>query len=148
MSNTPKENPYLAHLKTPSMAAYTDPFDGCIPRTVRAAKAKENLDGDTNPFTRQRYSDNYKKILESRKKLPAFTQMEEFYKIVSSAEFRPPTVWRVDLQWTKPDSYLTRLAWLGSGVIRKVQRKPNRHYNWRDWLREDHSVSMACLIAF
>ncbi|KAG8777895.1 DEAH-box ATP-dependent RNA helicase prp43 [Ceratobasidium sp. 428] len=85
----PKENPYLAHRKP----AYTDPFDGCIPRKVDAAKAKEILevdffqDGDMNPFTRQPYSEKFKKILEGRKKLPVFAQMEEFYKIVSNAEF-------------------------------------------------------------
>ncbi|KAG9075880.1 DEAH-box ATP-dependent RNA helicase prp43 [Ceratobasidium sp. UAMH 11750] len=83
-SNIPKENPHLPHLKTPSMAAYMDPFDGCVPREVHAAKANGILDGDINPFTRQLYSDRYKKILESRKKLPVFTQMEEFYKIFNA----------------------------------------------------------------
>ncbi|CAE6478517.1 unnamed protein product [Rhizoctonia solani] len=78
-----KENPYLAHMKTatPKAEGYEDPFDGCIPRKVKATKAKEILDGQYNPFTRQLYSDKYKKILEGRKKLPVFAQMEEFYKI-------------------------------------------------------------------
>ncbi|KAG8781941.1 DEAH-box ATP-dependent RNA helicase prp43 [Ceratobasidium sp. 428] len=84
---SPKENPYLAHLKPAQKVSYTDPFDGCIPRKVDAAKAKEILDGDMNPFTRQPYSEKFKKILEGRKKLPVFAQMEEFYKIVSNAEF-------------------------------------------------------------
>ena len=38
---------------------------------------------DNNPFTKQPHSAQYKKILESRKKLPVFAQMEEFYKMVS-----------------------------------------------------------------
>ncbi|CEL52981.1 pre-mRNA-splicing factor ATP-dependent RNA helicase DHX15/PRP43 [Rhizoctonia solani AG-1 IB] len=78
-----KENPYLAHVKTvlPKAEGYEDPFDGCIPRKVNADKAKEILDGQYNPYTRQLYSDKFKKILEGRKKLPVFAQMEEFYKI-------------------------------------------------------------------
>ncbi|CAE6371867.1 unnamed protein product [Rhizoctonia solani] len=62
-----ESNPYLAHLKTapPKAEGYEDPFDGCIPRKVKADKAKEIL-----------------KILEGRKKLPVFAQMEEFYKII------------------------------------------------------------------
>ncbi|KAG8720572.1 DEAH-box ATP-dependent RNA helicase prp43 [Ceratobasidium sp. 395] len=80
----PKENPYLAHYKTAPKASYTDPFDGCIPRKVDDVKAREILDGDMNPFTRQPYSANYKKILEGRKKLPVYAQMEEFYKIFNA----------------------------------------------------------------
>ncbi|CAE6347324.1 unnamed protein product [Rhizoctonia solani] len=78
-----RENPYLAHVKTvpPKAEGYEDPFDGCIPRKVKADKAKEILNGQYNPFTRQLYSEKYKKILEGRKKLPVFAQMEEFYKI-------------------------------------------------------------------
>lgn len=40
-------------------------------------------DGNENPFTRLPHSPQYRKILESRKKLPVFAQMDEFYKIVS-----------------------------------------------------------------
>ena len=35
-----------------------------------------------NPFTKQPLSPSYKKILEARKKLPVFAQMEEFYEMV------------------------------------------------------------------
>lgn len=38
--------------------------------------------GEVNPFTKQPYSNSYKKILEGRKKLPVYDKMEEFYKIV------------------------------------------------------------------
>ncbi|KAG9075334.1 DEAH-box ATP-dependent RNA helicase prp43, partial [Ceratobasidium sp. 370] len=83
MSDTHEDNPYLAHFKTNSKkTTYRDPFDGCIPRKVDAAKAKEILDGAINPFTKQPYSEKYKKILEGRRKLPVFAQMEEFYKII------------------------------------------------------------------
>lgn len=39
-------------------------------------------EGDVNPFTRQPHTPQYKKILEARKKLPVYAQMEEFYKMV------------------------------------------------------------------
>ncbi|KAG9120200.1 DEAH-box ATP-dependent RNA helicase prp43, partial [Ceratobasidium sp. 392] len=75
----------LAHHKAShKKASYVDPFNGCIPRKVNAAKAKEILDGNTNPFTKQSYSDKYKKILEGRKRLPVFAQVEEFYNICNT----------------------------------------------------------------
>ncbi|GJE93624.1 ATP-dependent RNA helicase [Phanerochaete sordida] len=37
------------------------------------------MKGDINPFTKQPLSTQYKKILEARKKLPVFAQMQEFY---------------------------------------------------------------------
>lgn len=36
-----------------------------------------------NPFTKQPHTPQYKKILEARKKLPVYAQMEDFYKMVS-----------------------------------------------------------------
>ncbi|KJA15451.1 hypothetical protein HYPSUDRAFT_48384 [Hypholoma sublateritium FD-334 SS-4] len=39
------------------------------------------MDGDINPFTKQPHSGQYRKILEARKKLPVFAQMDEFFKI-------------------------------------------------------------------
>ena len=41
-------------------------------------------DGKENPFTRMPHSDRYHKILEARKTLPVYTQMDDFYKMVSS----------------------------------------------------------------
>ena len=43
-------------------------------------------EGNENPFTRLPHSPQYRKILEARKKLPVFAQMDEFYKIVSSSQ--------------------------------------------------------------
>ena len=37
-----------------------------------------------NPFNKQPYSEKYKEILASRKKFPMFSQMTEFYEMVSS----------------------------------------------------------------
>ncbi|KAG8734554.1 DEAH-box ATP-dependent RNA helicase prp43 [Ceratobasidium sp. 414] len=116
MSTPPKENPYLAHLKTGSKkASYTDPFDGCIPRKVYAAKATEILDGDTNPFTKQPYSDKYKKILEGRRKLPVFAQMEEFYKI-TKADFNQP----VSLGWFNANQIVVMIGETGSGKTTQI----------------------------
>ena len=41
--------------------------------------------GDVNPFTKQPLSASYKKILEARKKLPVYSQMDDFYKMVSAS---------------------------------------------------------------
>jgi pre-mRNA-splicing factor ATP-dependent RNA helicase DHX15/PRP43 len=35
-----------------------------------------------NPFTHQAHTPQYKKILEARKKLPVFAQMDEFLDVV------------------------------------------------------------------
>ena len=84
-------------------AAAKEPLFGFMPRKVTAAQvAKAMVRGetieqslnlvlknyieqehDTNPFTKQPHSAQYRKILESRKKLPVFAQMDEFYKMVS-----------------------------------------------------------------
>ena len=40
-------------------------------------------EGKENPFTRLPHSSQYHKILEARKKLPVYTQMDEFYQMVS-----------------------------------------------------------------
>jgi hypothetical protein len=40
-------------------------------------------DGKENPFTRLPHSSQYHKILEARRKLPVYTQMKEFYQMVS-----------------------------------------------------------------
>jgi pre-mRNA-splicing factor ATP-dependent RNA helicase DHX15/PRP43 len=42
-------------------------------------------EGKENPFTRLPHSPQYHKILETRKGLPVFAQMDEFYKMVSPA---------------------------------------------------------------
>jgi hypothetical protein len=42
-------------------------------------------DGNENPFTRLSHSDRYHKLLKARKQLPVFAQMDDFYKMVSSA---------------------------------------------------------------
>ncbi|KAG2129133.1 P-loop containing nucleoside triphosphate hydrolase protein [Suillus clintonianus] len=50
-------------------------------REVTADQVRLALEHDTNPFTKQPRTAQYKKILEARKKLPVFTHMAEFYEI-------------------------------------------------------------------
>lgn len=61
----------------------THPLHGWIPRKVVASQVTTALDGDVNPFTKKPFTPAYKKILESRKKLPVYGYMDEFLKIVS-----------------------------------------------------------------
>ncbi|KAH8105458.1 P-loop containing nucleoside triphosphate hydrolase protein [Cristinia sonorae] len=56
-----------------------EPFYGFVPRMVSSKAAQQVMNGETNPFTKKPYSGQYKKILEARKKLPVFGQMDEFY---------------------------------------------------------------------
>jgi pre-mRNA-splicing factor ATP-dependent RNA helicase DHX15/PRP43 len=77
------------------------PLFGFMPRKVTAKQAQGAIvrsalslrfvfltslqEGDENPFTRLPHSTQYSKILEARKKLPVYTQMTEFYEMVSPA---------------------------------------------------------------
>ncbi|KAH9059632.1 P-loop containing nucleoside triphosphate hydrolase protein [Lactarius vividus] len=57
------------------------PLFGFLPRNVTAKQVQGVMEGDENPFTRLPHSSQYRKILEARKKLPVFAQMDEFYKM-------------------------------------------------------------------
>ncbi|PLW23964.1 hypothetical protein PCASD_11012 [Puccinia coronata f. sp. avenae] len=78
-----KENPYLAHLGDQSNNA----LDGFIPRKVNGKQVMQAMDHPKNPFTGQRYSQQYKTILEHRKALPVFKQMSDFYKMYNKSQF-------------------------------------------------------------
>ena len=87
------ENPYLAHLSNNkkggkrkggvNSAVY--PLHGWTPRKVTAEQVRKAMDGDVNPFTKQPASATYKKIMQTRKKLPVYGYMDEFYRIVSAS---------------------------------------------------------------
>ncbi|KAJ7452520.1 P-loop containing nucleoside triphosphate hydrolase protein [Mycena galericulata] len=87
-----KDNPYLAHLPPAQRGAgpsgsnstaigVKEPLYGFLPRKVKGEQVRKALENDTNPFTKQPHSAQYKKILEARKKLPVYTQMDDFYKM-------------------------------------------------------------------
>ena len=117
---TGRDNPYLAHLPPSQRGAGVsvdptakEPLYGFLPRKVTGPQVLKAMascfyfpcsyleflkaetliqkDGDINPFTKQPHSSQYKKILESRKKLPVFNQMEEFMDIVSFYWVSPKT---------------------------------------------------------
>ncbi|KAH7886626.1 P-loop containing nucleoside triphosphate hydrolase protein [Phlebopus sp. FC_14] len=87
-----KENPYLSHLppsergvispaQNGSLPAEKEPLFGFLPRRVTADQVRQALGHDLNPFTKSPHTSQYKKILEARKKLPVYAQMDEFYKM-------------------------------------------------------------------
>ncbi|KAL9709035.1 DEAH-box ATP-dependent RNA helicase prp43 [Leucoagaricus gongylophorus] len=59
----------------------SEPLYGFIPRNVKGENVRKALDHELNPFTKVRHTPQYKKILEARKKLPVFAQMDEFLKM-------------------------------------------------------------------
>lgn len=87
----PKENPYLAHLEpsqrmtggdaaAASSSSTSDALTGFLPHKVTANQILKALEAPLNPFTptARPYSQKYKSILEKRKKLPVFAQVDDF----------------------------------------------------------------------
>ncbi|KAF8531859.1 hypothetical protein JB92DRAFT_1945675 [Gautieria morchelliformis] len=66
--------------KPESTTPQEHPLHGFLPRRVTATQVQKALEGDVNPFTNNPHSSQYKKILETRKRLPVYVQMAEFYK--------------------------------------------------------------------
>ena len=64
------------------MGAESEPLFGFLPRKVSANQIRKALEHDINPFTKAPHTLQYKKILEARKNLPVYTQMDEFFKMV------------------------------------------------------------------
>ncbi|TFK39329.1 P-loop containing nucleoside triphosphate hydrolase protein [Crucibulum laeve] len=85
------DNPYLTHRKlrerdlgsSKSNPTEKQPLNGFLPRKVTGPQVRTALEYDTNPFTKQPYSKQYKTLLEARKKLPIYAQMDEFLKMFS-----------------------------------------------------------------
>ncbi|KIL59146.1 hypothetical protein M378DRAFT_169650 [Amanita muscaria Koide BX008] len=66
-------------------AAAKEPLFGFLPRKVQGEQVRKAMAHELNPFTKQPYTQQYRKILEARKKLPVFAQMDDFYKMVCGA---------------------------------------------------------------
>ncbi|KAF7295019.1 p-loop containing nucleoside triphosphate hydrolase protein [Mycena indigotica] len=89
--SAPENNPYLAHRYAkagPSGAnaapvGTKEPLFGFIPRHVKGEQVRQAMDQGVNPFTKSPHTDQYKKILEGRKKLPVYAQMDEFLQMFS-----------------------------------------------------------------
>lgn len=92
--NPPATYPGIGSKRNPR-----EPLYGFVPRRVTAEQVRDVLvrerpqdaagkltrpqDGDINPFNKQPHSAQYKKILQVRRKLPVYAQMDEFYEMVS-----------------------------------------------------------------
>ncbi|KAJ7796641.1 P-loop containing nucleoside triphosphate hydrolase protein [Mycena olivaceomarginata] len=86
--NKLQDNPYLAHRhptqrdtgssRSKSLGV-KEPLYGFLPRKVNGDQEHE-----VNPFTKQPHSAQYKKILDARKKLPVYAQMDDFYKMFTN----------------------------------------------------------------
>ncbi|XP_006457103.1 hypothetical protein AGABI2DRAFT_122973 [Agaricus bisporus var. bisporus H97] len=62
--------------------AAREPLYGFIPRHVQGRQIRKALDHNLNPFTKKPHSSQYKAILNMRKKLPVYEQMDSFLEIV------------------------------------------------------------------
>ncbi|KAH9939678.1 P-loop containing nucleoside triphosphate hydrolase protein [Epithele typhae] len=77
-------NPYTKAPPLKANLGANDPLFGLFPRKVTAAQVTKALHHEHNPFTKRPHSTQYKKILEARKKLPVFGQMDEFLKMFTN----------------------------------------------------------------
>ncbi|KAG7093996.1 DEAH-box ATP-dependent RNA helicase prp43 [Marasmius oreades] len=77
------DNPYLAHRKDKKASSSSEPLLGFLPRKVKGEQVRKALDHENNPFTKKPHTAQYRKILEARKKLPVFMQMDEFLTMFS-----------------------------------------------------------------
>lgn len=66
-----------------STPAAREPLFGFIPRKVNGNQVRKALEHDINPFTKAYHTSQYRKILEVRKKLPVYSQMDQFFKMFS-----------------------------------------------------------------
>ncbi|KAJ8094491.1 hypothetical protein PM082_010925 [Marasmius tenuissimus] len=91
------DNPYLAHRQKSKKGAEnatsssSEPLLGFLPRKVKGEQVRKAMEHDTNPFTKMTHTAQYKKILESRKKLPVFAQMDEFLTMFRNYTLPPPS---------------------------------------------------------
>ncbi|KAA1470773.1 pre-mRNA-splicing factor ATP-dependent RNA helicase PRP43 [Dentipellis sp. KUC8613] len=61
--------------------ARRESLSGVVPRHVKAHQVQKAMEDEYNAFTGKPHSAQYQKLLQVRKKLPVFTQMEEFYEM-------------------------------------------------------------------
>ncbi|KIK54777.1 hypothetical protein GYMLUDRAFT_87933 [Collybiopsis luxurians FD-317 M1] len=83
------DNPYLAYLKSPQRGVTSstnsdrEPLFDFLSRKVKGRQVRKAMDHQLNPFTKQPHSAQYRKILEDRRVLPVYAQMDPFLKIFS-----------------------------------------------------------------
>ena len=82
-STSIEENPYLAHRSNQANSV----LDGFIPGKTNAIQARRVEEGEYNPFNGKKFSQRYRDILESRRKLPVHMQRQEFLDLVHKNQF-------------------------------------------------------------
>ncbi|TFK85106.1 P-loop containing nucleoside triphosphate hydrolase protein [Polyporus arcularius HHB13444] len=75
------DNPYTRAPPVLKSLGTKDPLYGFLPRRVTGKQVLAAMQNNINPFNKRPHSPQYKKILEARKKLPVFGQMDEFLKM-------------------------------------------------------------------
>ncbi|KAJ3870677.1 hypothetical protein F5051DRAFT_341742, partial [Lentinula edodes] len=105
------DNPYLAHLPPSqrgagpsysSSSSEKEPLFGFLPRKVKGEQVRKAMEHHLNPFTKLPHSAQYRKILEARRALPVYSQMDEFLEIFSKNQIIiPQFVTYSDLPHTK-----------------------------------------------
>ncbi|KAL2149529.1 hypothetical protein VTH82DRAFT_8180 [Thermothelomyces myriococcoides] len=78
-----RPNPYLAHLNN---EGFKSPLDDFEPRKTTAVQAEKAEDSDINPWTGERHSEQYFKILKTRRELPVHKQRQEFLDLYHSTQ--------------------------------------------------------------
>ncbi|KAF4507187.1 hypothetical protein G6O67_005852 [Ophiocordyceps sinensis] len=84
-----KLNPYLAHMYQDDGAAAANgygPFAGMRRRQTTAEQAEKAEDSDSNPFTGNPHTQQYFRILETRRNLPVHKQRKEFLEKYHSTQ--------------------------------------------------------------
>ncbi|CAP71135.1 uncharacterized protein PODANS_6_5030 [Podospora anserina S mat+] len=76
-----KPNPYLAHLNMDGANDFKSPLDEMERHNTTALQAAKAEDSDINPWTGKPHSENYFKILRTRRDLPVSKQREEFLEL-------------------------------------------------------------------
>ncbi|KAK4175900.1 putative Pre-mRNA-splicing factor ATP-dependent RNA helicase PRP43 [Triangularia setosa] len=77
-----KYNPYLAHLNMDGANdGFKSPLDEMERHTTTALEAAKAEDSDVNPWTGKPHSENYFKILKTRRDLPVSKQRAEFLEL-------------------------------------------------------------------
>ena len=90
--------------------------------------------GEVNTFNKTSFSDSYKNILDSRKKLPVFSQMHEFYEMVGTQTvFEYSEEFQSSSRLTFSTQIIKSLSWLARPVQEKLpsMAPPSRFLNRR-----------------
>ncbi|KAK4165106.1 putative Pre-mRNA-splicing factor ATP-dependent RNA helicase PRP43 [Cladorrhinum sp. PSN259] len=81
-----KYNPYLAHHNEDGGNGFDSLLDAMERHQTTASQAEKAEDSDLNPWTNKPHSENYFKILKTRRDLPVHKQRQEFLNMYHSTQ--------------------------------------------------------------